>query len=109
MWIQASKVSSQAIDQKAREPKHLFLYPRANYEVTFNAPNGQFLQSQLALLLHVPSRDTVSNFKSIEIFLSPNACEGAPEPTVSEAHLLSNGWKLCRMGTVPERSYALKY
>jgi hypothetical protein len=57
----------------------------------------------------VPSRDTVSNFKSIEIFLSPNACEGAPDSIVCEAHLLSNGWKLCRMGTVPERSYALKY
>jgi predicted GIY-YIG superfamily endonuclease len=108
-WIQASKVSSQAIDRKAREPSLLYFYPRANYEVTFNATSGRFSQSQLVTILQMPAQSTVDKFESIQIFLAPSTCQCAPNSDEPELSLTDQGWQRCQIGTAPERSHALKY
>jgi hypothetical protein len=64
-WVPASTASTNRLDRKAKEPHLLHFFLRAIYEVTYNDPGGQFSQSQLALLMEMPSESDVDEFKPV--------------------------------------------
>ena len=53
-WSRASEMTSSKLEQKLKEPRKLLLFRGAIYDITFNK-DGEFSQSQLALLYDLPS------------------------------------------------------
>jgi predicted GIY-YIG superfamily endonuclease len=108
-WVPATEPSRQSLDRNAKEPRELFFFPRALYEVTFNDPNDQFSQSQLALLCSVPTAEDVNEFRPLQVMIAPNGCQIAPPNCKSPDDLLAEGWQFCTIPVAPDRPHNQRY
>lgn len=91
------------LDRKVREPRRLIFFKGATFEATVNG-NG-FSQSQILLMLEVPTREAIENNWDITLFAAPS--EYNPSALTNEvreeSELLNNGWKKVQISTSPER------
>jgi predicted GIY-YIG superfamily endonuclease len=108
-WVPATEPSRKSLDRKAKEPRQLFFFPRALYEVTFNDPNDHFSQSQLALLCNVPTAEDVNEFRPLQLMIAPNGCQIAPPNSKTPDDLVAEGWKFCAVPVAPDRPHNLPY
>ena len=99
-WSVASKPVTAFLNNNAREPENLAFFPRAIYEFTYNSP-GKFSNTQIGILLDVPSRVTLDAFGKIELFVTPVGASGVPDATSSPAMLERSGWKRQKVGKAP--------
>jgi predicted GIY-YIG superfamily endonuclease/DNA replication protein DnaC len=104
-WQPASPVVSQQLTKKLKEPPQLFFYPYARYDITFNKDNCHS-QSQLALLVDMPTEDDINHFKPIKIMLAPHGTKLIPANTIIEQdplqtkqNLIQHGWKESTIGS----------
>ncbi|KAL3924544.1 MAG: hypothetical protein SGILL_000982 [Bacillariaceae sp.] len=103
-WKKASNQVSSYMTSKIKEPPTLDFYKGAVYQFTHNCP-GKFNATQLAFLLHMPSREQLSKFQDIDVFVAPAGTKAVkPDELDSEATLLNQGWHKTKVGVAPPRS-----
>ena len=103
-WTDASDYVKTLIDKNAKEPRRLVLHKFGLYQCTCNL-DGQFSQTQLALLIDTPSEQSVKNFEPLNVLLAPNGTKYLDEEVTSVEQMLQKGWK---RGTVPELPLAFQ-
>jgi hypothetical protein len=81
----------------------LYFYPRALYEITFNR-DGQFSQSQLAVLAAVPTVKEIEDLQPVSVYVAPEGMKAIPEGLVTREDFLQNGFKERKIGLAPERA-----
>jgi hypothetical protein len=108
-WKPASSVISQQLTLKLKEPPVLYFYPFAIYDVTFNKGKDHS-QSQLALLLEVPSKQDIETFQPIKIMLAPHGCKFIPQDAIvkddtqqTRQNLLQQDWRESTIGAAMPR------
>ena len=69
-WSRASEITSSKLEQRLKEPRKLLLFRGAVYDITFNK-DGEFSQSQLAILFDLPSEEDLENWRKIKILVAP--------------------------------------
>ena len=60
-----------ALDQKLKEPKRLLFFHGGLYESTMNNPTEGYSQSQVLLMLDVPSRQNIESRSPISLMAAP--------------------------------------
>ena len=100
-WHKASQWVSNVLNRKTSEPEELMLFQGGFYEFTYNSI-GHFSATQLALLLDVPTTESISKFEEISIWVAPAGTREVALPDCYPATLLSRGWKLEKVGMAPE-------
>jgi len=106
-WIPATDRTSSTLSRKIKEPSVLYFFPNAHYEITFNDRDGRFSQSQLAILLDMPSDQQLRNFEPVKLLVAPEGCKSVPFNFVSKQDFLDGGWREIGIGTSYERSESL--
>jgi predicted GIY-YIG superfamily endonuclease len=103
-WVKATKATSRLLVQvgKVKEPKELYFYPRAIYEITFNR-EGRFSQSQLSVLAEMPSFADVRNFEPVTLYVAPEGMKAIPSKLTTEQDFLRESFTRQLIGTAPER------
>ena len=74
-WITATSRTTYILSHKVKEPEMLYFFPNAQYEITYNDPQGRFSQSQLAVLLTMPTDAQLQKLASIKGLLAPEGCK----------------------------------
>ena len=108
-WIKATARTSRTLSKKVKEPIILYFFPFAQYELTFNDPQGRFSQSQLAVLTSVPTQDHVDRFDPIDLMLAPEGCKTVPSTFSNAQDYVNAGWKPISVGIGFERSESMAY
>ena len=98
----------EGLNSAMKEPQTLLFWRGGLYEATVNT--NQFNQSQILLLLDVPTRQQLDNKESIVMYAAP---AGIPvvvdmENLPTEADLLQTGWKKVRVKHSPARTITRK-
>jgi len=102
-WVEARSATTRLISRKVKEPSRLYLYPRAVYQVTFTR-DGQFSQSQLAVLAEMPSAEDILEFRPISVYVAPEGMKAIPSGLQTESDYLNLGFQKRQIGTAPEHS-----
>ncbi len=76
--------------KKVKEPRML-LDPIAQYKITYNK-DGQHSQSQLCVLIDVPTQQQLDDFRPIKVFVTPEGCKHLPANTNNAKDLIECGW-----------------
>lgn len=83
------------LNRKVREPRRLLMFPGALFEATINT--DEYSQSQILIMLHVPSKQHIAERKPITLLAAPaeeklpSELLGKSPPT--EGFLLAKKWK----------------
>ena len=102
-WCDATESTSQRLNGEVNEVQKLHLYKGMLVEMTYNNNKEHWAQSQMGILLEVPSEETVDEFLPIEIMLAPSSVRVMPSCDLTKENLQRLGWRLVKVGAVPER------
>lgn len=105
-YVPASEQCIKQLDREMKEPRELVLFPGGVYECTINDRHKGFSQSQLALLIDLPSEEDVNSKHEIKMWIAPPATGQISfdrRQLPSRAYLESLGWKEVFVGCTPER------
>ena len=107
-WQVANELTTQSLDHKCKEPKTLLFFRGAIYQFTYN-DDGNFSQSQLGLLLQLPSQDSVDNFRKIPIMVAPPGIKVVEfDETKVKHQYITDGWIEKLVGMCPEFTHTVK-
>ena len=87
----ASDITSRALDKAVKEPRRLVFFRRGRYQITYNK-QGQFSNSQLAVLFELPSPQVIASRSPIKLLVAPPGSRFIPDETVTEQQLIAMGW-----------------
>jgi hypothetical protein len=108
-WSQASESATNTLEQKLKEPRRLLFFKGAIFECTYNEED-KFSQSQMALLLDLPSASALTNWEKIKILVAPPGLREVDyDPMHSKTHYIENGFKEVKIGVAPERTQTLAF
>ena len=91
------------LNHGVKEPKKLLFWKGALFEATLNSTG--YNQSQLLIMLDVPSQSTIDNWGTIELYAAPagktdiDLSQGVPSKTA----LVELGWKGVQVKPAPDR------
>jgi predicted GIY-YIG superfamily endonuclease len=102
-WVSASRATSKLLSQHIKEPLEVCFYPKATYEITFNHDNHHS-QSQLAVLAEMPTRDQISKFEPVKLYVAPAGMKAIPSGLHSKQDYLLRKFHLEYIGSAPERT-----
>ena len=103
-WRDASERTSNALEQKVKEPKQLLFFKGAIYEITFNSV-GKFSNTQLALLYELPSNDDIRNWRKIKMLKAPVGCRSIEYHLDTPTQVyLDIGYEEVSIGVCPDRT-----
>ena len=75
----------------------------AIYECTYNE-DLRFSQSQICMLLDLPSEDQLTQFQKIEILIAPPGLQDVVyDPNKTKNEYITDGWKTEKIGVAPSR------
>ena len=107
-WQPATSITSDILDHKIKQPRTLLFFKGAQFIFTYNV-GKKFSQSQLGLLLDVPSQHDVDNFKKIPILVVPPGIKSIIyDPNNEENDYITRGWKKSLVGIAPENTYSVQ-
>ena len=107
-WQVANELTTQSLDHKCKEPKTLLFFRGAIYQFTYN-DDGNFSQSQLGLLLQLPSQASVDNFRKIPIMVAPPGIKVVEfDETKVKDQYIADGWIEKQVGMCPEFTHTVK-
>ena len=97
-----------SLNNTLREPARLVIFPGGVYEITINDPRGRYQQSNLAIIVDMPSDDTLDTFSPFPIWIAPPNTQRVDflEDSIvlpSKAQLQSWGWREIVVGVAPGR------
>ena len=104
-WQDANELTSNSLDHKCKEPRNLLFFIGAVYQFTYN-DDGNCTQSQLGLLLDLPSQMDIANFRKIPIMVAPPGVKVVEfDGNKSRQDYTKDGWVMKSVGIAPERSH----
>jgi hypothetical protein len=62
-----------------KQPRELVFHPNAKFEFT-QVSKGKFNQGQLALMINVPSNETLDDKLLVHVFAAPSGVKECPSP-----------------------------
>ena len=98
----------RALNHDLREPEKLLFYEGAQFEATINGDG--YSQSQLLMMLKVPTQNQVDIFSNLELMAAPpnvsyyDVSRGIP----SKKQLEDDGWSCVMIGRAPERTVTVR-
>ena len=101
-WSPATGFTKRMLSRFSKEPAELLLHKGGIYQVTFNA-RGKFSQSQLAILMDLPSKNVVREHKPFKIWVAPPGSKTVPAEGVTKEELVELHWKEVSMTKAPAR------
>ena len=104
-WIPASHPTIKLLSEHSgvKEPRKLYFYPGAIYEITYNR-DGQFSQSQLAVLCSMPTKADVQDLQPVSILVAPEGMKAIPSQLTTKEHFIQEGFQERRIGLAPEHT-----
>ena len=72
-YLPAGEQSIKSLNRELKEPSDLVFFPGAVCECTINDNRRGFTQSQLALMLELPTETEVSEFSLLKMWIAPPA------------------------------------
>ena len=106
-WSHASISTKNALDKNLKEPRTLLFFCGAVYEFTYNK-EGQFSQSQMAILIELPLQDDLDRHKKINILAAPPGIHDIEfDPTMVKEEYLIKGFKEVKVGLAPETTQSI--
>ena len=105
-WSKATHNSIASLNKELREPKEILLVCGGLYELTQNDREGNFCQSQIVMLLDLPSEETLANFGAFPGWVSPSGCQRIDynvNNIPDRDELVSMGWREVSVGVAPQR------
>ena len=100
-WHLASENTSNALDNRLKEPRSILFFKGAVYEFTYNE-DKKFNQSQLGLLLNIPSQADIDVFRKIPILVAPPGVKVVDfDEDKTQGDYISEGWGLQNVGMEP--------
>ena len=99
-WMPASDGTKRRLDRKVKEVRQLYFFPWAVYEMTYNDERLGFSQSQIAVLLEMPTADSVAAFVPVRLVIAPEGCKGVPAAVRAPQELVHHNWKITNVGMV---------
>ena len=97
-----------SLNNNLREPARLVIFPGGVYEITINDPRGRYQQSNLAIIVDMPTDDTLDTFSPFPIWIAPPNTQRVDflensSVLPSKAQLQSWGWREIVVGVAPGR------
>ncbi len=102
-WNAASKITSRLLSKKMKEPRMLFFFTMVQYKITFNK-EGHHSQSQLSVLIDVPTQEVLDEFRPIKMMVAPEGCKKLPCNVRGKVNLMQQGWIKRSISTCLERT-----
>lgn len=107
-WCDASNSVSWKLNRKVKEPEEFTFYKKAMVQVTFNKP-GRWSQSQLGVILELPSHEQLDQWKPVKIMLAPPGVKNISSNVITKENLIDNGWKEESIGVAPSIEYHINH
>ena len=86
--------SRQKLDNKVKESQLLLFFKCAVYECTYNK-DLKFSQSQICMIINIPSQDDLDHFRKIEVITAPPGMQDVTfDENETQNTYISDGWKL---------------
>ena len=102
-WQKASESTRKLLNNKIKEPQNLLFFCGAIYECTYNN-DMRFSQSQICMLLELPSQADLDQFHKIEVIIAPPGIQDVIyDCNKSKSDYINEGWKLEKIGVAPSR------
>ena len=103
-WQSATESTRRKLNNKVKEPQHLFFYKGAVYECTYNE-DMKFSQSQICMNLNLPSQDDLDHFRKIEVVMAPLEMQDvALDENKMQNNYISDDCKIENIGISPSRT-----
>ena len=99
-WVEASAATSRLLTRFVKEPRELYFYPGAIYEITYNRP-GHYAQSQLAVLMEMPTLSQVQSFEPVRLYVAPEGMKAISTDLKTEDDFLRAGFRIDTVGQAP--------
>ena len=103
VWQSASAYVTRRLNNETKEASELLLCKDIIYQITFNKP-GAFSQSQFAVIVDLPSEDTIQRKKPFEMYVAPPGWKTIPPRGATKSDLVDMGWRPRLVGKAPARS-----
>jgi len=105
-YAPASEQTIKVLNKQLKEPSELIFFKGGVYECTMNDHRGRYNQSQLVLMVDLPSQESIESFDAIPLWIAPSGIniinfERDNLPTKEE--LTTSGWNEIYIGCAPER------
>jgi hypothetical protein len=104
-WSNATPSTVTALNKKTREVDTLVLSIGSKFEITINdtGADPQFFQSQIGVILQMPSSESIQRYLPIVVFIAPAGRENEfsfdnPNDVPTEDVLIQHGWKKVKIG-----------
>lgn len=104
-WSTATESTVTALNKKTREVDTVVLFVGSKFEITINdtGADPQYFQSQIGVILELPSRESVDRFLPIVLFIAPAGRENEfsfddQNNIPTEDELIRHGWKKVKIG-----------
>ena len=106
-WIPANDYIRNLLDKYTKQPRHLLFFKGAVFEFTRNE-DGVYSQSQLCVLINIPSVQDVKNFRRIVVFIAPLGLKAyVYDSNHDDEYFISNNWTVGHISIGPEQEYSL--
>ena len=93
-WHPANEGTRRRLDKKIKQRRELVFHPNAKFEFT-QVLKGKFNQGQLALMVNIPSDETIEAKMPIRVFAAPSGVKNFPPlEECNENTLLDSGWTI---------------
>ena len=97
-WINASNYTQKILNKKVKEQPLILFFVGALFEFTQNEV-GKFSQSQLCLLLELPTNEDIQEFCRIKVMVAPPGLkEFFYEGITDNNYYIQRGWKIELLG-----------
>ncbi len=104
-WSNATQSTVNALNKKTREVDTFVLSIGSKFEITINdtGADPQFFQSQIGVILQLPSTESIERYLPIVVFIAPAGRENDfsfddQNNIPTEDDLLQHGWKKVKIG-----------
>ena len=97
-YVPASNATSRSLNWKLKEPEKLFFYERGRYQITYNNSAQEFSNSQLAIMIKLPTYEQVTKKEPVQLLVAPPGCRYIPGETDTEESLKNLGWTFKKIG-----------
>ena len=105
-WTVASETTSNFLDRKMKESRRIIFFVGAIYQFTYNDDRFRFNQSQLGLLISLPSQSDLDKFRKIKILVAPPGLKDfIYDETLSLADYIERDWEQHSVGLTREKTF----
>ena len=102
----ASEQTIRYLNKHLKEPTEIIFFVGGVYECTINDNRGRYNQSQLALMVDLPSQEAVQSFDAIPLWIAPsgtNTINFGRDNLPTKDELRALDWNEIYIGCAPER------